>query len=303
MLEGLLHAAKDLALHERRVLPVMDFVLLRDLADVEHVGEEPVEAGLGEAFPPCFAALLCDPPFLPPAPGLQLLYSGDEGLALEIELEDGPDPGRLLLVDQEPPPPGVHVEAQDRPAPGPFPLAPRGGDLVPGPLGDDLPLELGEGEENVQGQAPHGTGGVELLGDGDEGDMVGVENLHDLGEIEQAPGEAVHLVDHDAIDLPGLHAGEKPPHGRPVHVAAAEPAVVVPVLEAGPAFALLARDVGLAGLPLGVEGVELLLQTLVGGLPSIDGAPDHPGFILLSCHAPSLSSRAQRSGIHSSGCP
>ena len=44
-----------------------------------------------------------------------------------------------------------------------------------------------------------------------------------------------------------------------------------------PAFVLLADDVGLAGLALGVEGVELLLQPILGGLARVDGAADNPG--------------------------
>ena len=47
----------------------------------------------------------------------------------------------------------------------------------------DLPFELGEGEKHVQGQAPHRVRGVELLGDGDEGDPMLVEELDELCEI------------------------------------------------------------------------------------------------------------------------
>lgn len=57
----------------------------------------------------------------------------------------------------------------------PFALAARGGHLVPRSLGDDLPFELGEGEQDVQGQPPHGVGRVELLGDRDKTHLVLVE--------------------------------------------------------------------------------------------------------------------------------
>src|SRR5262249_26788334 len=62
--------------------------------------------------------------------------------------------------------------------------------------------------------------------------------------------------------------------GGPVHVAAGEAAVVVAVGQAGPALGGLAADEGLARLALGVQGVELLLQPLLGGLARVDGAAD-----------------------------
>jgi len=68
-----------------------------------------------------------------------------------------------------------HVVAQQRHPPGPFPLAAGGGDLVAGAFRDDLPLELGERQQDVQHQPPHGIGCVELLRDRDEGDLVLVD--------------------------------------------------------------------------------------------------------------------------------
>src|SRR5690606_10338395 len=50
--------------------------------------------------------------------------------------------------------------------------------------------------------------------------------------------------------------------------------VVVAVGQADPPLVLLAGDVRLGGLALRVEGVERLLEALLGGLPGVDGAPD-----------------------------
>src|SRR5262249_32113754 len=55
---------------------------------------------------------------------------------------------------------------------------------------------------------------------------------------------------------------------------AGDPAVVVPVRQAVPARGPLAGDVRLGSLPLGVQGVEFLLQPLLGGLAGVDGTPD-----------------------------
>src|SRR5215208_3486305 len=63
-------------------------------------------------------------------------------------------------------------------------------------LARDLALKLREGEEHVQGQA-HGVRGVELLGDGDEGDAVLVEQLDEFCEIGERARQAIDLVDDD----------------------------------------------------------------------------------------------------------
>ena len=49
----------------------------------------------------------------------------------------------------------VDVVAQERRAAGPLALAAGGGDLVAGALGDDLALELGEGQQHVEDQPAH----------------------------------------------------------------------------------------------------------------------------------------------------
>ena len=61
-------------------------------------------------------------------------------------------------------------------------------------------LELGKGQQHVEGQTAHGGRGIELLGHRHEGDAVGVEQLDQLGEVRERAGQAVDLVDHDNID-------------------------------------------------------------------------------------------------------
>jgi hypothetical protein len=59
----------------------------------------------------------------------------------------------------------------------------RGGDLVADALADDLALKLREGQQDVEGQAPHRGRRVELLRHRNEGRAPGVEDLDDLGKI------------------------------------------------------------------------------------------------------------------------
>ena len=67
----------------------------------------------------------------------------------------------------------------------PHALLLRCGDLVADALGGDLPLELGKGQKNIQRQPAHRGRGVELLGNGDEGDPGLIEHLDDPGEVGQ----------------------------------------------------------------------------------------------------------------------
>ncbi len=164
-----------------------------------------------------------------------------------------------------------------------FPLRAGGGDLVPRPLGDDLPLELGEREQDVEHQPAHRRRRVELLGHRDERHAVLVKRLHHPRKVEQAAAEPVHLVDHDAVDLAGLDVGHHALERRALHVAAGEAAVVVLDVGELPAQVRLALDVLLAGLPLGVEGVELLLEALLGALASVDRAQRTVGGMLVPC--------------------
>ena len=106
---------------------------------------------------------------------------------------------------------------------------------------------------------------------------VGVEQLHQLGEVGQGTGEPVDLVDHDDVDLPGPDILQEPLQGRAVGRSAGIAAVVIPGAQQGPAVMGLAADIGLGGLMLGVEGVELLVQPIFRRDPGIDGAADPLG--------------------------
>src|SRR4051812_4483868 len=98
----------------------------------------------------------------------------------EIEFEDVADALCLLVDDDELRAAGAGEDAitKDGPATSELSLAPCGCDLVPRAFGNDLPFELGKREQDVQGQSAHRVGGVELLGDRDEGDLMLVESLH-----------------------------------------------------------------------------------------------------------------------------
>lgn len=70
------------------------------------------------------------------------------------------------------------------------------------------------------------------------------------------------------------HIREESLQGRAVHGAARIAAVVIGGWQAAPALMDLALDVCLGRLPPVVEGVELLLQPVIGRDPRVDGAPE-----------------------------
>ena len=86
-----------------------------------------------------------------------------------------------------------------------------------------------------------------------------LEQLHHLREVDQRPAEAIDLVDDDTIDFAGLDVGEQLPDAGPLEVWAGVTAVAVLGGYQGPSLVALAEDVRLCRLPLGVEGVEVLI--------------------------------------------
>ena len=75
----------------------------------------------------------------------------------------------------------------------PRPLLFRGGDLVANALADDLALELCEGQQNIQGQAPHRGRCVELLRDRNKRGAPRIDDHDDLGKIGEREGRPVDL--------------------------------------------------------------------------------------------------------------
>jgi hypothetical protein len=108
------------------------------------------------------------------------------------------------------------------------------------------------------------VGRVELLGHAHERDIVPLEGAHQACEVQQRPAEAVDLVDHHGVDLAGLDVGHQPPQRRAFGVAAAVAPVVVALRQADPPLVPLGGDERLGGLALRVQGVERLVQALLG---------------------------------------
>ena len=122
------------------VLASVDFLFVFHLAQVDGIGEQVVQAALSERLPAPKVPLARLPALGQPAPLRQLLNDRDQPLVLQVQLEDGPHPDRFFLVDHQLR--ALYVVAQERLTAHPLAFSAGGGNLVPRPLGNDLPLEL-----------------------------------------------------------------------------------------------------------------------------------------------------------------
>ena len=103
-----------------------------------------------------------------------------------------------------------------------------------------------------------------------------VEDLDQLGKVGQRARQPVDLVDDDDVDHPSANVSQQLLEAWPLHVAAREATIVVAFPQHQPAFRFLAGDVVLAGVALGVERIEVLLEPFIGGLAGVDRAAEFP---------------------------
>ena len=81
---------------------------------------------------------------------------------------------------------------------------------------------------------------------------------------------AIDLPEYRATGDAGGDVGQQAQQRGALHGAARDAAVIILIAHQHPAFGALAGDIGFAGLALGVEAVELLLQPVLGRLAGID---------------------------------
>src|SRR6266481_3734665 len=255
---------------QRRMLAGVELTLVGNLTGVNGIREQLVDVPARERFATALGAVrrraaFCDEP---EAVGLFL----DPAHAAELTIKDEYTAYRLRLgrVDDERA--RARVIAERHNTAHPHALLLRGGDLVADPFTGDLALELGKGQQHIEGQPPHRARGVELLGDRHERHALGVEDLDQPRKIGERAGQPVDLIDDDDVDPASLDVSEQALQSRSLHVATREPAIVVAGPRRCPALMALAADVGLAGFALRLNRVELLLQPFLRGFAGVDSA-------------------------------
>ena len=98
-------------------------------------------------------------------------------------MEDEADSLGFLLDNGDAP--VIHDVAEGQGAAHPQPLALGGGDLVPNSFRCNLPLELGERQQHIEGQPSHRGRGIELLRHRDERHPVSIKQFHQFSEISE----------------------------------------------------------------------------------------------------------------------
>src|SRR5712692_3705599 len=95
-----LHALPDFWIYDRLVLACVNLVPVPDLADVGDVTQQLAQAGLRERLAAALAPLTRDPALRDPATPVELFQHREQGLVLQVQIEDG-HADSFLLVDQE----------------------------------------------------------------------------------------------------------------------------------------------------------------------------------------------------------
>ena len=268
-----LYRLEQRGVDDRRVKAIVNLVLVHDQPEIDAVAQQleqrAATEGLAADGPAGARRSLLGANTARVEPALQRMHRAQ----LEIGVEDRANRSGFGLVDDERTRAlGGEVVAERHVATHPHALRLGGGDLVADALAGDLALELCEGQQHVERQPAHAGGGVEGLGDADEGDVLPVEQLDHAGKIGERPGQPIDLVDDHDIDLAGFDVGEQAPERRPVHRPAGIAAIVIGCSERAPAFALLALHIGFAGLALGIQAVERLVEAFLRALARIERA-------------------------------
>jgi hypothetical protein len=89
--------------------------------------------------------------------------------------------------------------------PRPAALLPAGSGRVepgPGPLADDVALELGQGREHVEDQLPAAGRCIDAFLETPEADLSFLEPCHGFYQVPDAAAQAVELPDHKGVPLP-----------------------------------------------------------------------------------------------------
>jgi hypothetical protein len=118
--------------------------------------------------------------------GAKLVPQGMHGFELQIAPKNVENDAGLGLVDNELA--VFDIIAEGRHAAQPQTLFLRCGELVADPFTDDLALELGKGQKDVERQPSHARRRIKLLGDRNEGDAAAIKDLVSSSATAPWPG-------------------------------------------------------------------------------------------------------------------
>ena len=220
-----LHGIPERFVNDRSMLPGVGVALMRCFSTVGPVLQQKIKSALREPLIAVFRTVGPHAPLAPDACSVEFHLQSPYRFEPKVASVNIVDRSSLGLVDDELA--VFRVVTERHRATHPHALLLGGGDLVANSLADQLTLELGEGEQDIQRQPPHAGRGIELLGDRHKGHAAAIEDLDELGKIRERPGQPVDLVHDDYIDPARLDIDQQPLQGRALHGAAGIPAVVI----------------------------------------------------------------------------
>ena len=155
---------------DRRMKAVVDLPFVPQPSEIDRVREDPIEVTPRHQSASGSSACLARPNRRAKVLGVENYLEAHHAADFEIAAKEGADELGLLFDNVE----GAIFDpvAERNRSAHPDALPFRRGDLVADSLARDLALELGEGQEHVEGEPPHAARRVEGLGHRDEGDAV-----------------------------------------------------------------------------------------------------------------------------------
>src|ERR1019366_48465 len=265
-----LHLLPCLSIQDGFVLPGMTNLLVADLTDVDRVREQFIKGAAREGVASRAPAVLRYANLRNnPAP-IQIVFQKTDASQFEVPFIDLLNPLRFFFNDYQPAIADVIAEGTE--ASHPHTLFLGGSNLVADPFARHLALKLRERQQHVQCEAAHRGGGIELLSDRDERNVVSIEDLHHLGEVRQRAGQPVDLVHNHCVDPAFVDIGQKALQCRALHGAARNAAIIVLGLDQTPTLTRLALDKRFTGFALSLQRVEILLEALLGRFPGVHRA-------------------------------
>src|ERR1700730_2030460 len=191
----------------------MGLLLVDDLASIDPVLQHQIERAAREWLAAARATRCARPQLALDAAGVELVLQQPDRAAFGIAAKNESHGLRLAFDDDELA--VLRPIPERRTASHPHPFLLRGGDLVADALADDLALELREGQQNVEGQAPHRGCRVELLRHRDEGGTPGSDYQSVWEKLGEGGGQRVDLVDNDVVAPPRREVSQQLLQSRP----------------------------------------------------------------------------------------
>ncbi|SMX25904.1 hypothetical protein BOA8489_04049 [Boseongicola aestuarii] len=212
VLQLLLHIIPDVRINDGGVLPLKDLALVPDTPRINGVGQNVMDMPPIKGTAAALSSARSNPLFSSKPHAVCHVAHRPHGAKLLIESVKRADGLCFWLKDLQGA--SVRLISHGNITSHPEALLLGGGDLVPNALGRHFSLKLRKAQEHVEGQPSHTGGSIEGLGNGDERGTGCIQLINDLSEVGKGAGQAIDLIDNNAIHPTFVNSKKKPLQGR-----------------------------------------------------------------------------------------